>query len=144
MYLADYENVETKTRFLENQFWDLNYGFSVQVWYICLNLIDLSQKKVHFVYSKQKLRPTASEILSKVSKQIVKKSIRCIWNPMSSMNLFCSRNSVTQIVKKIIFEIRWVVIFQLIMFQKFCQKSTSKLWKKITEEYLQCWCLMIF
>ena len=30
---------------------------SVQVWYICLNLIDLNKKKVHFVYLKQNLRP---------------------------------------------------------------------------------------
>ena len=44
-------------RFLENSFLGLNYVFSVQVWYICLNSIDLSKKKVHFVYSKQNLRP---------------------------------------------------------------------------------------
>ena len=46
-------------RFLANSFLGLNYVFSVQVWYICLNLIDLS-KKVHFVYSKQNLRPKNS------------------------------------------------------------------------------------
>ena len=44
-------------RFLANSFLALNYVFSVQVWYICLNLIDLIKKKVHFVYSKQNLRP---------------------------------------------------------------------------------------
>ena len=43
-------------RFLENSFLCLDYVFSVQVLYICLNLIDLS-KKVHFVYSKQNVRP---------------------------------------------------------------------------------------
>ena len=32
-------------RFLANSFLALNYVFSVQVWYICLNLIDLSKKK---------------------------------------------------------------------------------------------------
>ena len=31
--------------FLSNTFLGLNYVFSVQVWYICLNLIDLSKKK---------------------------------------------------------------------------------------------------
>ena len=44
-------------RFLGNSFLDLNYVYYVQVWYICLNSIDLSKKKVHFVYSKQNLRP---------------------------------------------------------------------------------------
>ena len=44
-------------RFLANSFLALNYVFSVQVRYICLNLIDLSKKKVHFDYSKQNLRP---------------------------------------------------------------------------------------
>ena len=38
------------------QFLDYNYVFSVQVWYICLHLIDLN-KKVHFAYSKLNLRP---------------------------------------------------------------------------------------
>ena len=38
------------------QFLGFNYVFSVQVWYICLNLIDLRKKK-HFVYSKLNLRP---------------------------------------------------------------------------------------
>ena len=32
-------------RYLANSFLALNYVFSVQVWYICLNLIDLSKKK---------------------------------------------------------------------------------------------------
>ena len=42
-------------RFLANSFLGLNYVFSVQVWYICSNLIDLS--KIHFIYSKVNLRP---------------------------------------------------------------------------------------
>ena len=42
-------------RFLANSFLGLNYVFSIQVWYICLNLIDFSKKK--FVYSKLNLRP---------------------------------------------------------------------------------------
>ena len=44
-------------RFLANSFLALNYVFNVQVWYICLHLIDLSKKIVHFVYSKLNLRP---------------------------------------------------------------------------------------
>ena len=43
-------------RFLASRFLALNYVFSVQVWYICLNLIDLSKENVHFVYSKLNLR----------------------------------------------------------------------------------------
>ena len=35
-------------RFLANSLLGLNYVFSVQVWYICLKLIDLSQKKSTF------------------------------------------------------------------------------------------------
>ena len=44
-------------RFLANSFLGLNYVFSVQVWYICLDLIDLSKKKVQFVHSKLNSRP---------------------------------------------------------------------------------------
>ena len=32
-------------KFLANSFLGFNYVFSVQVWYICLNLIDLRKKK---------------------------------------------------------------------------------------------------
>ena len=39
-------------RLLVNSFLELDYVFSVHTRYICLNLIDLSKKKVHFVYSK--------------------------------------------------------------------------------------------
>ena len=39
------------------RFFGLQLCFSVQVLYICLNLIDLSKIKVHFVYSKLTLRP---------------------------------------------------------------------------------------
>ena len=40
-------------RFLENSFLALDYVFSVQMWYICLNLIDLSKKKyILFIQNK--------------------------------------------------------------------------------------------
>ena len=42
-------------RFLANSFLALNYVFSVQMWYICLNLL-IWAKKVHFIYSKLNLR----------------------------------------------------------------------------------------
>ena len=37
-------------RFLANSFLGLNYVFSVQVWYICLNLIDLSKKSTFCLF----------------------------------------------------------------------------------------------
>jgi hypothetical protein len=37
-------------RFLANSFLDLNYVFGVQVWYICLNLIDLGKKSTFCLF----------------------------------------------------------------------------------------------
>ena len=37
-------------RFLANSFLALNYVFSVQVWYICLNKIDLSKKSTFCLF----------------------------------------------------------------------------------------------
>ena len=37
-------------RFLANSFLGLNYVFSVQAWYICLNLIDLSNKSTFCLF----------------------------------------------------------------------------------------------
>ena len=37
-------------RFLANSFLALNYVFSVQMWYICLNLIDLSKKRTFCLF----------------------------------------------------------------------------------------------
>ena len=37
-------------RFLADSFLDLDYVFRVQVWYICLNLIDLSKKSIFCLF----------------------------------------------------------------------------------------------
>ena len=54
-YLLEYETLTEALQKWMPRFLALNYVFSLQVWYICLNLIDLS-KKVHFVYPKLNLR----------------------------------------------------------------------------------------
>ena len=40
-------------RFLANSFLGLNYVFSVQVWYICLDLIDLSRKSTFCLFKNE-------------------------------------------------------------------------------------------